>query len=276
MENKLNKLRLKIEEIENLKSTSEWGPEYQLWKDLTEKLVTELFGTKGLKLFDQQNAVVLDNDAYLRELDGRKKILEGLISNKDEYSPDTEAKESKNTPKSDENSLFQHSVPNKIAEGIWFGKLLGYIGRKIKNRFLRILFYVIAVFVVIFLVLKCTALVFWDTGHFQYQPQAISYSSKSISEPGVIDILFQGDIRNISSSPRYLRNFVGVLWKNESLGSTWSYTYSTDVGDVYLVQGATTTSALLPLRFEPNETKTVTMALRDNATDDPKINQIFI
>lgn len=69
---------------------SPWGPEYQLWNNLTEKLVKEIFGLDGLILLRQQNAVVLDDEAYLRELSDRKHILEGLIKNRDEYKPDIE------------------------------------------------------------------------------------------------------------------------------------------------------------------------------------------
>jgi len=98
MSDQITKLRKRIEKIEALKMTSPWGPEYQLWKDLTEKLVKEIFGSKGLRLFKQQNAVVLDNDAYIRELNGRKHILEGLIENQDEYKPDIEDKQNKKEP----------------------------------------------------------------------------------------------------------------------------------------------------------------------------------
>lgn len=85
MNEKLAKLNKKIAEIESLKTTREWGPEYQLWLDLTEGLVKDIFGEKGFKLFNQQHAVVLDRKAYERELDSRKKILEGLLANQDEY-----------------------------------------------------------------------------------------------------------------------------------------------------------------------------------------------
>ncbi len=90
------KLVQKIEEIDDLKNKSSWGAEYQLWLDLTEKIVLEKFGEQGLNLFKKQQSVLLSDDAYVRELDSRKKILEGLLKNKDDYMIKDKIKE---TPK---------------------------------------------------------------------------------------------------------------------------------------------------------------------------------
>ncbi|MFA7315931.1 MAG: hypothetical protein WC059_03995 [Candidatus Paceibacterota bacterium] len=79
-------LKQKIEDIDDLRNKSSWGAEYQLWLDLTEKIVLEKFGKQGLNLFKKQQSVLLSNDAYIRELESRRMILEGLIKNKDHYT----------------------------------------------------------------------------------------------------------------------------------------------------------------------------------------------
>lgn len=84
----IEKLKKKIEEIENLKIRPAWGAEYRLWLDLTKKLVKEIFGDRGLNLFNQNNSVVINDEAYVRELNSRKVTLEGLLNNKDEYQPE--------------------------------------------------------------------------------------------------------------------------------------------------------------------------------------------
>ena len=87
MEDRISQLKKKIEEIEALKKASAWGAEFQLWKDMTDKLVKEIFGEEGLKLFSGQQSVVLDDEAYIQELDSRKKMLEGLLANRQQYKP---------------------------------------------------------------------------------------------------------------------------------------------------------------------------------------------
>ena len=97
MDEKLSKLKDQIGKIESLKKLDKWGPEYQLWEKITGKLVEEIFGEDELKLFQQQNTVTfsyIDEDynwqQYFRELDNRRRILEGLLENVKEH-------ESKNT-----------------------------------------------------------------------------------------------------------------------------------------------------------------------------------
>lgn len=86
MEEQLSKLKSQIQKIEVLKTFKEWGPEYQLWESATEKLASELFGQEGLKLLKGQSTVTFsyidsdyNNQQYLKELDNKKKILEGLF-----------------------------------------------------------------------------------------------------------------------------------------------------------------------------------------------------
>ena len=94
MDEKLSKLKEQIGKIDGLKNEAKWGPEYQLWMNKTEKLVGEIFGQEGLKLFQQQRTTTtsyIDDDfnvrQYLKELDNRKKVLDGLLEDKEEYSP---------------------------------------------------------------------------------------------------------------------------------------------------------------------------------------------
>jgi len=80
------KLKEQIKEIDILKNAEQWGPEYQLWIKKTETIIRDLFGEEYLQLFKQQATVTvsyIDEDynirQYQKELDNRKKILEGLI-----------------------------------------------------------------------------------------------------------------------------------------------------------------------------------------------------
>jgi hypothetical protein len=87
MNKEIEKLKVKIEEIDGLKSERAWGVKFRLWLNLTEKLVKKIFGDEGLKLFNQQGSVVLTDEAYIQELDSRKEMLNGLLSNQNEYQP---------------------------------------------------------------------------------------------------------------------------------------------------------------------------------------------
>jgi len=96
MDEQLSKLKGLIEKIESLKKTDKWGPEYQLWKRSTENLVREIFGEDGLRLFKQQATVTfsyIDEEfnwqQYFKELENRKKILEGLLLDVKEHQPTT-------------------------------------------------------------------------------------------------------------------------------------------------------------------------------------------
>jgi len=94
MDEKLSKLKEQISKIDGLKNEARWGPEHQLWMNKTEKLVVEIFGQEGLKLFQQQRTTTtsyIDESfnvrQYLKELDNRKKVLEGLLAEMEEYNP---------------------------------------------------------------------------------------------------------------------------------------------------------------------------------------------
>jgi hypothetical protein len=86
-EDRFSKLKNKISEIEGLKYATPWGGDYKIWNNIVEKEVEKNFGRGGLNLFRQQISVVLDTDGYIYELTEKKKILEKLIQNKDDYKP---------------------------------------------------------------------------------------------------------------------------------------------------------------------------------------------
>lgn len=97
MDEKLSKLKEQISKIESLKNLARWGPEYQLWLNKTEKLVGEIFREEGLCLFQQQRTITtsyIDEGfnirQYLKELNNRKKVLEGLLAEMEEYEPQPE------------------------------------------------------------------------------------------------------------------------------------------------------------------------------------------
>ncbi|MDP1706422.1 MAG: hypothetical protein Q8L36_01215 [bacterium] len=94
MDEKLSKLKEQVSKIRDLKDSTRWGPEYQLWINKTEKLVEEIFGAEYLKIFQQQRTTTtsyIDQGfnirQYQKELDNRKKVLEGLLAEIEEYSP---------------------------------------------------------------------------------------------------------------------------------------------------------------------------------------------
>jgi hypothetical protein len=92
MDEKILQLKRLIEKIDSLKSVAKWGPEFQLWERSTEKLVSEIFGEAEVKLFKQQSTVAfsyIDEDfnweQYFEELNNRKIILEGFLSEIKEF-----------------------------------------------------------------------------------------------------------------------------------------------------------------------------------------------
>jgi hypothetical protein len=104
MDEKLSKLKKKMEEINDLKKHQEWGPEFTLWKNTVDSLVKEIFGYEGFKLFESQGTITFsyiddgfNRRAYSKELDNRKKIIDGLMANlkenvKEKKSSNTGAK----------------------------------------------------------------------------------------------------------------------------------------------------------------------------------------
>jgi len=131
MDEKLSKLKEQISKIEGLKNVARWGPEYQLWLNKTEKLVREIFGEEGLRLFQQQRTTVtsyIDESfnvrQYLEEIDNRKKVLDGLLVEMEEYKPqsDFDDKDSEvNILKElwrKEQALKENLLPTKEAQSI--------------------------------------------------------------------------------------------------------------------------------------------------------------
>lgn len=87
MDEKFTALKTQIYKIDELKKMENWGPEYQMWEDNTERLVRQIFGSRGLNLFKQQKTLTtsyidegFNRSQYFKELENRKKILLGLIS----------------------------------------------------------------------------------------------------------------------------------------------------------------------------------------------------
>lgn len=132
MDEKLSKLKEQISKIEDLKKVSRWGPEYQLWLNKTEKLVREIFGEEGLGLFQQQRTTVtsyIDESfnvrQYIKELDNRKKVLDGLLAEMEEYNKPKSNKDSKDSEVnilkeiwSKERALKENLLPTKEAQAL--------------------------------------------------------------------------------------------------------------------------------------------------------------
>jgi hypothetical protein len=94
MDENLSKLKEQISKIDTLRGIENWGPEYQIWEQSTEKLVRQIFGGDGLNLFKQQRTMTtsyidpsFNRSQYLKELDNRKRILNGLLSEVKESLP---------------------------------------------------------------------------------------------------------------------------------------------------------------------------------------------
>ncbi len=125
MDEKLTKLKSKIAEIEQLKTLKEWGPEFQLWKSATERLVNDIFGPDSLKLFSQQTTISFsyiddgyNHQQYLTELENRHKILTGLLADLHEHQP-VESEGSKDVLKElwkKEQALKENLLPTVEAE----------------------------------------------------------------------------------------------------------------------------------------------------------------
>ena len=131
MDENLSKLKTKIGEIESLKGTANWGPEFQLWKNATNKLVREIFGEEGLSLFEQQQTRTtsyIDKSynvrQYQKELDNRKKIIEGLLAETEEHRPSSDTNGSSPTDVlreiwRKEEALKENLLTTKEAESLY-------------------------------------------------------------------------------------------------------------------------------------------------------------
>jgi len=83
----LKLLKEQIEKIEQLKNSKNWGPEYQVWKDITAEIVKSLFGDDYLELFEHLDTPELlrtnyNYKWYYEELNKKKKLLEEFIREK--------------------------------------------------------------------------------------------------------------------------------------------------------------------------------------------------
>ncbi len=73
----LKLLKEQIAKIDGLISVGRWGPEYQIWKNTTSKIVRDLFGAEYLKLFEQQETRTF---SYIDEAYNQRQYLEELES----------------------------------------------------------------------------------------------------------------------------------------------------------------------------------------------------
>jgi len=84
----LKLLKEQIEKIEQLKNSERWGPEYQVWKSTTVKIVKDLFDDDYLELFKRSDTRSfsypddVNQKHYLKELNKKKKLLEEFIKEK--------------------------------------------------------------------------------------------------------------------------------------------------------------------------------------------------
>ena len=90
--NDVQRIKIQIEKIPSLEANSPYGPEYQLWDKAIEVSIRNLFGEDGVKLFKQQESVVipLDNQKwkqqYIGDLAKKKRVLEGLLGDTATYA----------------------------------------------------------------------------------------------------------------------------------------------------------------------------------------------
>lgn len=130
MNEKLSKLKDQISKIESLKSAPQWGPEFQLWERATKKLLKEIFGDEEVKLFEQQTTVTFsyidegyNQQQYFSELGKKKKILDALLAEMEEYNSKniTEVKDETNILKTiwkKEQALKENLLTTQEAEGL--------------------------------------------------------------------------------------------------------------------------------------------------------------
>lgn len=163
--------------------------------------------------------------------------------------------------------LFSHEAPSWIKHIIWgsklFSRYLSFLKRK-RIPFPKLIF-VLSLIIVLGVLFKSYLLVFTDNGYFQYSFISSGYKARNLSIPTVIDVGFEGEVKNISSQPRYLQTFHYSMWRNEFLGRTWNYEYG--VGTVYEINGNQRSTTTLPILFQPNESKKLAWVLDTNISD---------
>ncbi|HCC04923.1 TPA: hypothetical protein DEP58_01290 [Patescibacteria group bacterium] len=170
--------------------------------------------------------------------------------------------------------LFSHEAPSFIKHIIWglklFSRYLLFLKRK-RIPFPRLIF-TLSLIIVIGVLCKSYLLVFTDNGYFQYTFISSGYKARNLGIPTVIDAGFEGEVKNISSKPRYLQTFHYSMWRNEFLGRAWNYEYG--VGTIYEINGNHRSTTTLPMLFQPNESKKLAWVLDINISDQ-EINDVY-
>lgn len=82
----LKLLKEQLIKLDGLRDVERWGPEYQIWKNTTSKIVRDLFGAEYLRLFEQQETRTFsyidesyNQRQYLEELESMKRFLTSAI-----------------------------------------------------------------------------------------------------------------------------------------------------------------------------------------------------
>ena len=167
--------------------------------------------------------------------------------------------------------LFTSKQPDIVGFLMWWmglpNRINIFVARYIKKRVLRWFLILLVLVIVLLVITKVYFLVYGDSGHFSYKPDGLTYALESPQASTTLQVLFQGEVTNISPTARYLNNFVSIIWKNALWDNTWNYNYSTDIGEVYSVEGATDTPITLPISFAANETKTLQWRFKLDISD---------
>ncbi|MDR3547753.1 MAG: hypothetical protein P4M11_05725 [Candidatus Pacebacteria bacterium] len=109
--NDIQKIQTQLEKISSLESTSPYGTEYQLWDKAVETPIRNLFGDEAVKLFKQQESVIIPLDhnewkqQYIGDLGKKKHVLEEFLSNPQLYRKSRSKKDSRSTEPQQENLL---------------------------------------------------------------------------------------------------------------------------------------------------------------------------
>ena len=87
MDERLQKLKALINEIEPLKTEEAWGGKYKDWNFRVEQLLSNEFGTDALSLFKGEINIVCNQEGYISELEQRNTLLNQFIINEKHYKP---------------------------------------------------------------------------------------------------------------------------------------------------------------------------------------------
>jgi len=97
MDTKLLKLlKEQVEKIEDLKKEKMWGPEHQIWKNTTYRIVKDLFGEEYLKMLEENETrvfsmgdAVVNQKRYIEELENMKEFLVSAIKEQQRFESDS-------------------------------------------------------------------------------------------------------------------------------------------------------------------------------------------